>query len=91
MDVRHQGQGRFLADGGEAPGGLHIGHRQTGDLAAGGFERADLGEGALHIRGPGIEHGLDDHRLTAADLHTAYTDLSCHSFTSLFEKSDNIL
>ena len=78
MDVRHQRQRGLFADLSKAAGGLHIGHRQTRHLTAGGLQRPDLGQTSLHIGGLGVQHGLDHHRLTAADLYIAYADLSCH-------------
>ena len=81
MDIRHQGQGAFLADLPESPGRLHIGHRQPCHLTTGGGQLPDLRKRALHIGGFGIEHGLDHHRRTAAHGNTANQNLSCHVVT----------
>ena len=78
MDIRHQGQGTFLAYLRKAAGGLPVGHRQAGDLTPGGGQLLDLIQAALHVRCPGIEHGLDHHRRAAANGDAADHNLSCH-------------
>ena len=78
VDVRHQRQGAFLADFGKPPGGLPVGHRQSDDLTAGSGQLFDLVQGALHIRGAGIQHGLNGHGSTAADGHIPHKNLSGH-------------
>ena len=42
MNVRYQRQGAFLTNFREAPGSLHIGHRQPGNLTAGGCQLTKL-------------------------------------------------
>ena len=90
MNVRHQGQGRVLADVRKAPGGFHVGNRQPGDLAPGGGKLTDLLQAALHIRGFGIEHGLDDHRGAAADGNAAHQNLFCHRLHLLNRKMTSL-
>ena len=90
MNVRHQGQGRVLADVRKAPGGFHVGNRQPGDLAPGGGKLSNLLQAALHIRGFGIEHGLDDHRGAAADGNAAHQNLFCHRLHLLNRKMTSL-
>ena len=71
VNVRNQRQGAFLTDFRKASGRLPIGHGQPGNLTARRRQSANLPKTSLHIRGFGVEHGLDDHRGTAADGHTA--------------------
>ena len=90
MDIRHQGQGRVLADVRKAPGGFHVGNCQSGNLAPGGGKLTDLLQAALHIRGFGIEHGLDDHRGAAADGNAAHQNLFCHRLHLLNRKMTSL-
>ena len=90
MDIRYEGQGRVLADVRKAPGGFHVGNRQPGDLAPGGGKLTDLLQAALHIRGFGIEHGLDDHRGAAADGNAAHQNLFCHRLHLLNRKMTSL-
>ena len=69
---------QIIADFCKGSGSLHVGHRQSGNLAAGGSQSTDLGKGAFHIGGFGIEHGLDHHGSTAAHGDSANYNLSCH-------------
>ena len=71
VNIRNQRQRAFLADFRKASGRLPIGHCQPGNLAACRRQSANLPEASLHIRGFCVEHGLNDHRGTAADGHTA--------------------
>ena len=88
MDIRYQRQNAFLADLGKAPGSLHIGNRQPGDLAPGRCQGPDLSQAPLYIRGLGIEHGLDDHIRPAANGHVAHHNASCHISLPLYRKND---
>ena len=56
MDIGHQRQRRRGADLPERACRIHIGNRQTRDLAARRCKRIDLRERAPDIGGPGIEH-----------------------------------
>ena len=86
MNVRNQGQHALPADLCKAPGSLHIGHCQPDNLAACRRQRTDLGKGALHIRGFGIQHGLDHNIRAAADGDTANHYLSGHGQLPLYRK-----
>ena len=90
MDIRYEGQGRVLADVRKAPGGFHVGNCQPGDLAPGGGKLPDLLQAALHVRGFGIEHGLDDHRGAAADGNAAHQNLFCHRLHLLNRKMTSL-
>ena len=83
MDIRHQGQSALSTDISEAFGRFHIGHGEAGDLASGSSQLSDLLQGACHIRGLRIEHGLDHHRGAATDGDTTNNDLSGHGITPL--------
>ena len=78
VDVGHQGQRRRRGNLPKARGRLHVRHGQAGNLAPGGCQSADLGEGALHVGGLRIEHGLNGYRRAAAHRDAAYLDLSRH-------------
>ena len=86
VNIRNQGQHAFLTDLRKATGSLHIGHCQPDNLAAGRRQRTDLGKGALHIRGFGIQHGLDHNIRAAADGDTANHYLSGHGQLPLYHK-----
>ena len=88
MDIRNQGQHAFLADLRKAPGCFHIGHSQTGNLAAGGSQGANLRQRPLYIGGFGIQHGLDYHIRTTADGYIANFYLSGHFFLPLYCKNN---
>ena len=78
VDIRHQRKCTFSAYFRKATGSLHVGHRQTDDLASGSLQAPDLCQGSFHIRGFGIQHRLDGYRLPAADGHISHINLSCH-------------
>ena len=72
----------------EAPGRLLIGHRQAGNLAAGGLQRLQLPEASLHICGLGVEHRLDGHWRATAHRNVSHLNLSDHSTAHLKQKSE---
>ena len=86
MDIRNQRQNTFFADLGKAPGGLHIGYGQPGNLATGCGQGTNLCQRTLYIRGFGIEHGLDHYFRTAADGDIAHLYLSGHFFYPFIAK-----
>ena len=79
MNIRHQRQLRLFADFRKPPSCFHIGYRQPGDLAAGFFQLPDLVQRTGHVRGLGIQHGLNHHRRTAANGNISNHNLSGQS------------
>ena len=88
MDIRHQRDVDLLLDLLQRGRSLHGGHRHPDDLAARLFQAQDLGDRGLYILRLCIAHGLDQHRVAAAN--EAVTDFyslcvfSCHVVVSLF-------
>ena len=72
MYIRHQRQRALPTDIRKGAGSFHIGNCQPGDLTARSGKLTDLLQASLHIRGFGVEHGLDHHRGSAADGDTAH-------------------
>ena len=84
VDVRNDGQRGLRCNFSERNRRLRGGDGDAGDLTAGRGEGLDLRDGALHVRGPGVAHGLDGNRRAAAHKDGADFDLSGHVFVLHF-------
>ena len=68
MNIRHHGDGRLCRDKLKRIGGFLVGHRHAHDVAADGFNRAYLLQGAVNVGREGFRHRLHGDRRAAADL-----------------------
>ena len=72
VDIGNDWHRRLGTDGAETLKRGLSGHAHTHDIAASLRQRAHLRKRCLGISGIGAGHGLDHHRRTATDLHTAH-------------------
>ena len=72
VDIGNDWHRRLGTDGAETLKRGLSGHAHTHDIAASLRQRAHLRKCCLGISGIGAGHGLDHHRRTATDLHTAH-------------------
>ena len=84
VDVGDQGDVDPLLDLPQHLGGVVVGNRNAGHLAAGLFEPIDLMHRGVDVAGVGDRHRLDHDRVRAPDLDVADLDgAGCPSFAQL--------
>jgi len=71
MDIRHQRHIHLLFNQTKCFGGIHGRHRDAHDVHANPFQRLDLPDRGIDIRGAGIGHRLHGNRRAITDRHLA--------------------
>ena len=78
VNIRNERDGDARLDLAQRVRGLHIGHRDTHDLAARLLQRVDLRDGGCCVLGMCVAHRLDRDRRAAADGDAARNNLLAH-------------